>query len=87
MTSIMTQALGGTALLAVLGSGSAMATSVEDQVDKIVSEADQLYDSNRWKEALAYLENYADSTDAEVLWRLSRLCYKVRKVSPILCRK
>ena len=77
MTSIVTQALGGSALLAVFCSPRAMATSVDQQVDKITAEADQLYDSNRWKEALTYLEQYADSTDVEVLWRLARLCYKV----------
>lgn len=77
MTSIMTQALGGSALLAVFSSTRAMTTSVEEQVDKITAEADQLYDSNRWKEALTYLEQYAASTDVEVLWRLARLCYKV----------
>lgn len=73
----MTQAIGGTALLTALSSTSAMAVSTGDQMDKIICEADQLYDSNQWKEALAYLEYYADSTDAEVLWRLARLCYKV----------
>lgn len=81
MTSIMTQALGGSALLAVLGpTTTAMTTSLEEQTDKIVTQADQLYDSNRWREALTYLEQYADSTDVEVLWRLARLCYKVWSV-------
>ena len=82
MTSIMTQAVGGTALLAVLSPTSAAmaaSTSVEEQTERITSQADQLYDSNQWKEALAYLEQYADSTNVEVLWRLARLCYKVSK--------
>ena len=49
----------------------------DEQTDKIINQADQLYDSNQWKEALAYLEQYAESTNVEVLWRLARLCYKV----------
>ena len=85
MTSIMSQALSGTALFAVLGSGSAMTTSLEDQLEKIVAEADRLYDSNRWREALEYLEQYASSTDVQVLWRLARLCYKVGRCAPTLC--
>ena len=79
---IMTQAVGGAALFAALSPTSAAmaaaATSVEEQTEKIIGQADQLYDSNQWKEALAYLEQYADSTNVEVLWRLARLCYKVR---------
>lgn len=78
MTSIVSQALGGSALLAVLsGPTTAMSTSFEEQTGKIVNQADQLYDSNKWREALNYLEQYAASTDVEVLWRLARLCYKV----------
>lgn len=82
---IMTQAVGtGAALFAALTPTSAAmataATSVQDeQTGKIICQADQLYDSNQWKEALAYLEQYADSSDVEVLWRLARLCYKVGK--------
>ena len=78
MTSVVSQALGGSALLAVLsGSSSAMSTSADEQTDKIVGQADQLYEANQWREALTYLEQYAASTSAEVLWRLARLCYKV----------
>lgn len=79
-----TQAVGaGAALFAALSPTSAVmaaaaTTSVEEQTErKIISQADQLYDSNQWKEALAYLEQYAESSNVEVLWRLARLCYKV----------
>lgn len=83
MTSvdIMTQAVGGAALFAALSPTSAAmaaaASSVKEQTEKIIVQADQLYDSNQWKEALAYLEQYADSNNVEILWRLARLCYKV----------
>jgi hypothetical protein len=83
-----TQAVGtGVALFAALSPTMAAAaatsttTSVEDeQTDKIIGQADQLYDSNQWKEALAYLEQYAESSNVEVLWRLARLCYKVSDI-------
>lgn len=42
-----------------------------------IQTVDRLYDSNKMKEALAYLERHSGSTDAEILWRLARLCYKV----------
>lgn len=78
---IMTQAtVGGATLFAVLTPTStvmAAASGEDEQTQKIIGQADQLYDSNQWKEALAYLEQYADSRNAEVLWRLARLCYKV----------
>lgn len=77
-----TQTVGtGAALFAALSPTMAAATSrsveEDEQTDKIIGQADQLYDSNQWKEALAYLEQYAESTNVEVLWRLARLCYKV----------
>lgn len=39
--------------------------------------ADKLYGENKMKEALAYLERCSDSPEAEILWRLARLSYKV----------
>ena len=44
---------------------------------EIIQQVDKLYEENKMKEALAYLEKHSDSTEAEVLWRLARLCYKV----------
>ena len=79
-TTIVPQALSGSALLAVLSAQTrttAMTTSVEEQTDRITGQADQLYEANQWREALTYLEQYSESTNVEVLWRLARLCYKV----------
>lgn len=42
-----------------------------------IRQVDLLYKSNKMKEALVYLERHSDSNDAEILWRLARLCYKV----------
>lgn len=41
---------------------------------------DRLYEENKMKEALAYLERCSDSPEAEILWRLARLCNKVSEV-------
>ena len=82
-TTIVPQALSGGALLAVLSAQTrttAMTTSVEEQTDRITGQADQLYEANQWREALTYLEQYNESTNVEVLWRLARLCYKVSDV-------
>ena len=38
---------------------------------------DRLYGENKMKEALTYLERCSDSPEADILWRLARLCYKV----------
>ena len=76
----MQKVLGGTVLFGVLIYSelkSAKCTSMDEQVPQIVEHADILYDSNRMQEALKYLEHYSESTSAEVLWRLARVCYKV----------
>ncbi len=64
----------------------AKATVVEDRVQgvvqHVVQHVDGLYDNNKWKEALTYLEQHRDTNNHELLWRLARLCYKVyRKTS------
>lgn len=46
---------------------------------------DQLYEENKMKEALTYLERCSDSPEAEILWRLARLCYKVSGCVMVLC--
>lgn len=51
---------------------------VKQPFSEIIQEVDKLYDNNKMKEALTYLERHSESVEAEVLWRLARLCYKVR---------
>lgn len=58
----------------------AQATVVEDRIQGVVQYVDGLYDSNKWKEALTYLEQHKDTNNHELLWRLARLCYKVGTV-------
>ena len=53
----------------------------EDALADTVRVVDRLYDENKMKEALDYLERHSDSTDAEILWRLARLCFKVSNLS------
>ena len=64
-------------MAAAAAASTSRSVEEDEQTNKIIGQADQLYDSNQWKEALAYLEQYSESTNAEVLWRLARLCYKV----------
>lgn len=42
-----------------------------------IQTVDKMYDENKMKEALTYLERHSESKEAEVLWRLARLCFKV----------
>ena len=55
-------------------------------ITEVIQAADRLYDSNKMKEALAYLERHSESKDAEVLWRLARLCYKVSSFYHVWCQ-
>ncbi len=55
----------------------AQAAVMEDRVQVTIQHVDNLYDSNKWREALTYLEQHRDTADPELLWRLARLCYKV----------
>lgn len=78
---------GAGVVLSTLGFGSvpaktlrAASTSLkpeEQALENTIQEVDRLYDQNKMKEALAYLERCSDSPEAELLWRLARLCYKV----------
>jgi tetratricopeptide (TPR) repeat protein len=56
-----------------------MADTAQPAVSEIVSRADELYDSNRMREGLTYVTQYAHLDEVEVLWRLARLCYKTGK--------
>lgn len=50
-------------------------------VREIVDTVDRLYDANKMEEGLTFLEKYSDSNEAEILWRLARLAYKVLNYS------
>lgn len=49
----------------------------EHSLVQVVELVDELYLRNKMKEALTCLEEHGDSQEAEILWRLARLCYKV----------
>ena len=66
---------------AVGGVNIALADGVRDQLPSIVSHVDVLYEENKWTEALEYLQQFNQLEEAEVLWRLARLCYKVLSYS------
>ena len=57
-------------------SGTGEAGRLAD-VRRVIVVVDQLYDANEMEKALAFLEGYSDSEEAEILWRLARLSYKV----------
>ena len=59
----------------------ARTASMDDQVETVISHVDKLYDSNKMREAMEYLEKYSETTDPELLWRLARVCYKVMLAS------
>ena len=44
-------------------------------VQEIIEKADQLYHDNKVREAYEYLHQYKDVDNADVQWRLARLCY------------
>ena len=64
-------------MLVVTG-GVARAASVREQLPEVLARADQLYQGNKMPEALTYLRQFDQQEEAELLWRLARLCYKVR---------
>ena len=66
-------------VMATLSTDVAHAAASHDQLPQILRHVDQLYEDNQMQEALAYLEPLAQREEAEVLWRLARLCYKVGK--------
>ncbi len=53
-----------------------------EQVSSIAAQADSLYGANRWREALDFLSKYSSCEEAEIQWRLARLCYKVGLLLP-----
>ena len=65
-------------------SPSSLASEEKQELSRIIRTVDNLYDEDKMKEALAYLERYSDSTEAEILWRLARLCHKV-SLTPHTC--
>lgn len=71
----------GTTQLQTLNAASAPAMKPEGRKEDALSDTirvvDRLYDENKMKDALAYLESHSDSPEAEVLWRLARLYFKV----------
>ena len=45
----------------------------------IVQHADKLYEDRKWHEALEYLEQYGETEELDLLWRLMRINYRVGK--------
>ena len=50
-------------------------------VESICKHADQLFTDNKWREALDYLQQFSDTEDSELLWRLIRMNYRIGKKS------
>ncbi len=73
----------GSSQLKTLNAASAKAA--KEDLSQTIEVADRLYDSNKMEEALAYLEKYSESSEAEILWRLARLCFKVCGSSYCCC--
>ncbi len=69
--------MAATLTLGLAHSSVAQAAMVEDRIQLVIQQVDSLYDSNKWRDALSYLEHHRDTSDPELLWRLARLCYKV----------
>ena len=51
----------------------AAAVKPPTDVESICKHVDQLYKENKWREALDYLQQFSDTEDSELLWRLIRL--------------
>jgi len=54
----------------------------QKDLKNVLDTVDKLYEANKMEDGLAYLERYSYSDNAEILWRLARLCYKV-SISPL----
>lgn len=65
-------------MLVVTG-GVVTAASEQERLPDVLARADQLYKENKMPEALSYLRQFDTQEEAELLWRLARLCYKVGK--------
>ncbi len=58
---------------------AASAKTAKENLSQTIEVVDRLYDENKMVEALAYLEKFSDSSEADILWRLGRLCHKVSR--------
>lgn len=67
----------GSTPLKTLTAAAAAVKPEEQALKNTIQVVDKLYDENKMKEAFTYLERCSDSPEAELLWRLARLCYKV----------
>lgn len=45
----------------------------------IMQRADKLFEDRKWHEALEYLEQYGETEELDLLWRLMRINYRVGK--------
>ncbi|KAJ8670340.1 hypothetical protein QAD02_001599 [Eretmocerus hayati] len=48
--------------------------------DNLIAKADALFDQEEYEEICKLLNDYKDSKDVEILWRLSRALYKLSKL-------
>ena len=56
-----------------------MASSEEDRLLEVFKETDAMYYASKSPEALQIMRKYSQLENAEVLWRMVRLCYTVGK--------
>ena len=77
---LLSVAFGSSQLKTLKAASVSASTDVKEKISisETIKVADQLYNANKMKEGLVYLEKHSDSTEAEILWRLARFCYKVR---------
>ena len=56
-------------------------SSAELETQKIVAEADNLYNNHKFDELLVFMKKHADSDSDEVLWRLARALNEKSKLT------
>ena len=51
--------------------------AASEDVPKIITHADQLYEDNKMQELYSYMMQFKDIQSVEIQWRCSRACYKL----------
>lgn len=50
---------------------------IEEEKKRVIARADELYKQNKYKDVRELLEEYRESSEVELLWRLSRVLYNM----------
>ena len=62
-----------------MAEGEAVAVKPPTDVESTCKHVDQLYEDNEWRKTLEYLQQFSDTEDPELLWRLIRVNYRLGK--------